>query len=271
MQKEALAPYWIAETPETCSTDFDKKKKKNAELGKLPRKNVNIFKEIFEIDFQIYTIRQNILAVYHLTPFGVFSLEVKVSDRSDTIENEPKNRKFFEYLVSTDEDFLNMCCVFSNCTKLAAIHRRRQLLYRISKLREKRQHFFDQLKENDLVTALNVLPFEESNIKKLESKVKKTNQLVFCQYCKKIFILSRSFSRHYQTHKYQEYKKEIKLHLDEVTRLSIIRQLDHNRGAGDVANRSIPRKTGPVQQRTLFDPVNQYDNLVGKQSGLSHQ
>jgi hypothetical protein len=127
------------------------------------------------------------------------------------------------------------------------------------------------LKEHDLVTALNVLPFEESNIKKLESKVKKTNQLIFCQYCKKIFIVSSSFSRHYQTHKYQEYKKEIKLHLDEVTRLSIIRQLDHNRGAGDVANRSIPRKTGPVQQRTLFDPVNQYDNLVGKQSGLSHQ
>jgi hypothetical protein len=26
-------------------------------------------------------------------------LEVKVSDRSDTIENEPENRKFFEYLV----------------------------------------------------------------------------------------------------------------------------------------------------------------------------
>lgn len=26
-------------------------------------------------------------------------MEVKVSDRSDTIENEPENRKFFEYLV----------------------------------------------------------------------------------------------------------------------------------------------------------------------------
>jgi hypothetical protein len=36
-------------------------------------------------------------------------------------------------------------------------------------------------------------------------------------------------------------------------RSSILRQQDHNRGAGDVANDSIPRKTGPLQQRTLFD------------------
>lgn len=44
-------------------------------------------------------------------------------------------------------------------------------------------------------------------------------------------------------------------------RSSIPRQQDHTRG-GDAGNRSYPRKTGPVQQRTLFDPANPHKPIV---------
>jgi hypothetical protein len=48
------------------------------------------------------------LAIQHCTPYGIFSLELSVSDGFEEAEislANAQNRDFFDYLVGTDEDF----------------------------------------------------------------------------------------------------------------------------------------------------------------------
>ncbi|EFX73864.1 hypothetical protein DAPPUDRAFT_109399 [Daphnia pulex] len=133
-------------------------------FGTLPRNIVNLYKEIFEIDYTIFILRQNQFAIHHSTPFGVFLLELilSVSDKREIIGSDSENRQFFDYLVSTDKDFLNMCFVCSKCTEIAATKRRRQLFEKIAESRRKRQEYIDQLKDKDSgqkLTTLNDSPF----------------------------------------------------------------------------------------------------------------
>jgi hypothetical protein len=130
--------------------------------------------------------------------------------------------------------------VYANCTKVAASKRRKQILDSISNMRQKRQDvigsnlnyfrllsqiflinfslFVEKLKVTDFGQISN-FPFLVSKTSKLDSKTKKINNLHFCQYCKYIVNNTRSLSKHYNKHKILEYKKEIKLHLDEVTNI----------------------------------------------------
>jgi hypothetical protein len=75
---------------------------------------VNLFKEIFEIDDNIYICRQYLFLVHHLTPFGVFVMEINLSDESDANENDVDNRKFFDYIAVGNEYFvmLNSFTIF---------------------------------------------------------------------------------------------------------------------------------------------------------------
>jgi hypothetical protein len=75
--------------------------------------------------------------------------------------------------------------------------------------------YVDKLKLTDFCQICD-FPFLVSKISKLDSKVKKINNLYFCQYCIYICVNSGNLSRHYRIHKCLEYKKEIKLHIDEV-------------------------------------------------------
>jgi hypothetical protein len=45
---------------------------------------------------------------------------------------------------------------------------------------------------------------------------KKTNRLIFCQYCSKIFLFAAKYSAHIKKKRYHEYKKEVELYVDEV-------------------------------------------------------
>jgi hypothetical protein len=111
------------------------------------------------------------LAIQHCTPYGIFSLELSVSDGFEEAEislANAQNRDFFDYLVGTDEDFFPMCVLFAKCTEIAATKRKKQLLEKIAELRQNRQDLVDQLKDkNQELTNNNNPPFKVSKISKI--------------------------------------------------------------------------------------------------------
>jgi hypothetical protein len=98
------------------------------------------------------------LAIQHCTPYGIFSLELSVSDGFEEAEislANAQNRDFFDYLVGTDEDFFPMCVLFAKCTEIAATKRKKQLLEKIAELRQNRQDLIgmNEIQFNFVITS----------------------------------------------------------------------------------------------------------------------
>jgi hypothetical protein len=49
----------------------------------------------------------------------------------------------------------------------------------------------------------------------VDVKILKLNKLIFCQYCLEIYLYNTISAKHIQKHRYEEYKKEIKMYIDE--------------------------------------------------------